>query len=302
MDGGARPLDGTFALSTRFEYFQARWQTNGLLFRRLGGLGDVTNLSVAAELVSISGHEHALVEPPGRLTTWDDRDPSIAGKAVSIFYTSQFMLEPLRRVVNMGIMYAGFGKVEWAGNHFRTEAELDHEHIVITGQLLPAPGGRPSGLKVHYAFPHQTYHYIIRYSYAPTPKYSYLPAVIRSCWIPDDRKQTEIEVDEWRIINFEIDDTLLADNAFGIAPFAQFNRWATRVYPNGAVYDRGTNGALQMAYILDPFGALLPPRPRISRMLLYTIWGGMNVAIFALVLGAKEPNKENSKHERRVTA
>ena len=92
MGGGIRPLDGSFALSTRFEYFQARWQNNGLLFRRLGSPADVTNLSVAGQLVSWSGHQKALFEPIPLVTTWDDRDPSAAGKRISIFFTSHFFL------------------------------------------------------------------------------------------------------------------------------------------------------------------------------------------------------------------
>src|SRR5512140_3380177 len=75
MEGGQRPLDGTFALSTRFDYFQARWQTNGMLFRRLNRPEDATNFTFAGTLVSVSDHQHALVEAGGRMTTWDERDP-----------------------------------------------------------------------------------------------------------------------------------------------------------------------------------------------------------------------------------
>jgi hypothetical protein len=69
MGGGPRPLDGTFALSRNYEYFQARWGTNGLLFRRLSKPEDVTNFNAAGELVSWSGHQHVVVEPRGLATT-----------------------------------------------------------------------------------------------------------------------------------------------------------------------------------------------------------------------------------------
>src|SRR5581483_12054583 len=55
MNGGARPTDGTFARSTKFEYYQAKWQTNGFLVRQLASANDQTNLNVAGLLVAWSG-------------------------------------------------------------------------------------------------------------------------------------------------------------------------------------------------------------------------------------------------------
>lgn len=300
MDGGQRPLDGTFALSTRFDYFQAKWQTNGMLFRRLNRPEDVTNFTFAGTLVSVSDHQHALVEAGGRMTTWDDRDPSVAGKKVSVFYTREFMLEPLRRVLNLGIMYADVGSLRWEGNRFRAECQVDGERVVINGELLATPDGPPKGLKVRYAFPHETYDYVVRYAYAPAVKYPFLPTVTTSFWLPKDRPGTEVEVDEYRILDFQDANAPLDGEAFDIVPFAQLNHWAPRVYTNGGFYEQGTNGVLRLAYMLGPPSDLSASRPRISRAALYVGWAGLNIAIFALMLGAKETNKQKNNDERSI--
>jgi hypothetical protein len=300
MDGGQRPLDATFALSTRFDYFQAKWQTNGMLFRRLNQPEDATNFTFTGNLVSVSAHQHALVEPGGRLSTWDDRDPSVAGKEVSVFYTSQLVLEPLRRILSLGIMYAGIGTVRWDANRLQTECEVDGEHVVITGELLAASDGPPRGLELHYAFPRETYDYMVRYAYAPMVKYPFLPAVITSFWLPKNRKGDEIEVDEYRILDFQTAPEPLHDEAFDVAPFAHLNHWAPRIYTNGAFYDRTTNGTLQLAYELGA-RPLSSSHPRIPRGVIYAGWAGLNFAIFALMLGAKETAKQNNKEERIVT-
>lgn len=300
MEGGQRPLDGTFALSTRFDYFQAKWQPDGMLFRRLNRPEDATNFSFAGTLVSVSDHQHALVELGGRMTTWDDRDPSVAGKKVSVFYTREFVLEPLRRILNLGLMYADIGSVRWEGNWLRAECEVDSERVAITGELLTAPDGLPKGLKVRYAFPHETYDYVVRYAYAPAVKYPFMPSVITSFWLPKDRPGTEVEVDEYRILDFQDANAPLNDDAFGIAPFAQVNHWAVRIYTNGGFYERGTNGALQLAYTLGPPSNLSASRPRIPRAALYVGWAGLNIVIFALMLGAKETNKKKNNNERSI--
>ncbi|HEV2391608.1 MAG TPA: hypothetical protein VG146_04505 [Verrucomicrobiae bacterium] len=302
MDGGARPLDGTFALSTRFEYFQAKWQTNGLLFRRITSPGDVTNFNVAGELVSWSGHRHALVESGARLTTWDDRDPSVAGRDTSVFYTTSFLLHPLREVLNLGIMYAGIGTVRWEGNRFRAACDVDHEHLLITGELLPVAHGPPRALNVRYAFPHQTNDYMIRYGYESALKHPFLPDVITNVWIVKghDGGRTEVELDQWRILEMEIANRPLDARPFAADSFTQPKRWLTRVYTNGAIYELGSNGTLKVIYGVPHDGTSSALALR-SHAGFYVCWAGLNVAIFALIVRAKERRSEPSK-ERTNTS
>jgi hypothetical protein len=155
MEGGARPLDGTFALSTKFDYFQAKYQPDGMLFRRLGQPEDATNFTTPNLLVSVSAHQHALVEPGRRLTAWDDRDPSAAGKTTSVFYTTHFALEPLREIMNLGVMQAGVGSIRWTGDkgvgtarpHNQSapaEAPTAHRQPTRERSAGPATGSKPN--------------------------------------------------------------------------------------------------------------------------------------------------------------
>ncbi len=296
MNGGARPLDGTFALSTRFDYFQARWQPDGMLFRGLNRPEDATNFTFTGNLVSVSAHQHALVEPGGRLTTWDDRDPSVAGKSTSVFYTTQLALDPLREILNLGVMHAGTGTIRWAGNRFRTESEVDHEHLLITGELVPSGDAPPGAMRVCYAFPHQTNRYVLRYGYAPGLKYSFLPAAITNFWVTESRRgvENQIELDEWRILDLDIAEAPLPAQAFDLAPFAGQSQWTTFVYTNGGLYARQTNGMLQFVVSVEAPEGPFRRRFRASPKVVYACWAGLNIAIFALMLGAK-PTKTKQK-------
>lgn len=294
MRGGIKPLDGTFALSRNWEYFHARWQTNAILFRRLSGPDDVTNFTVASQLVSWSGHQHALVGPPALLTTWDDRDPSVPRRPISFLYTSHCELDPLRDVLNLGIMYAEIGSVRWDGNRFGTECMVHRDRVLISGELFPEPDGPPRALTVHYAFPHSALHYVIRYGYHCNAPPAIPPTVITSFWITRDPKgaQIEMELNQWRILDFQTAATPMAAEAFDAAPFAQSNRWTALVYTNGGFYERTTNGTLRLAYVLPT-----PSKPPIAsspaaRRAFYACWGGLNLALFALMLGAKETKSQ----------
>jgi len=294
MGGGARPLDGTFALSTSFEYFQAKWQTNGMLFRRIGSPLDVTNLTVAGQLVSWSGHQHALFEPTPILTTWDDRDPSVAGKSISIFYTSQCYLDPLREILNLGIMYVGIGAVHWEQNRFRVETRVGDEPLRITGEVIEAGAGPPDRLKVWYAFPGQTNSYELRYGYGVPSRYAYLPSVITNFWLKKEAngKEKQIELDEWRILDLEIAEAPLAAELFDVAAFSRSNHWPRRLYANSSFYERAPNGTLQLTGTLE-FHARRPLVPRkVGVAVLYAGGGGLNMAIVALMVRAKETEKQ----------
>ena len=304
MGGGMRPLDGSFAFSTSWEYFQAKWQTNGLFFRRLNGPSDVTNFAVAGELVSWSGHEHALVEPTRQITTWDDRDPTVAGKRISVFYTSQFFLDPLKEILNLGIMHAEIGSTRWEGNRFESQRELDEQPLVITGEVFPGSNGPPRAMKVCYRLPHLTNSYVIRYGYDPPLRHPFIPTVMTNLWLSGGSGEVtnEIELNQWRILDFETAEAPLAPEAFSVAPFARRNAWASRVYTNGAIYYVATNGELRLAYPLNPSGMrpTLPPS-RTALAAFYTCWGALNVTLFALMVGAKERNQEQIKQERTDT-
>ncbi len=296
MNGGALPLDGSFARSTRFDYFQATWQTNGILFRELTSPFAVTNDAVAGELVGWSGHRHALVEPNGNFTTWDDRDPSVAGKDISVFYTARFLLQPLQEVVNLGIMYGGTGQIRWRRNQFRVEREADHQRLVIMGSLVVGGGGRPRAMRVRYAFPHMTNDYVVRYGYTPPLEYPFLPTVMTNFWVRNGgRGPSEMELDQWRILNLQIAPRAMNPDAFAFARFEAARGWQRRIYTNGAIYDVRTNGALHLVYNLPAAGAPLIPRAREMPLAFYAGWAVMNLTIFALMVGAKEKKQQNNE-------
>ncbi len=294
MGGGMRPLDGSFAFSTSWEYFQAKWQTNGFLFRRIASPSEATNFSVAGQLVSWSGHRHALVEPTRFLTTWDDRDPALAGVKLGPLYTYHFFLDPLRVVLNLGIMYAEIGAVHWKGNRFRTECDVDQDHLVITGEVLPATEGPPQAMKVCYRFPRQTNDYIVRYGYGTPPTVP--PIVLTNFWLPNHRGggSDEVELNQWRSLEIQTSDGPLPLEAFAVEPFAQQHPWHAMIYTNGGLYERSTNGTLELRAMLkarNPPVGLPPSRTKLA--VFYAGWGILNLAIFALVLRAKERQQTN---------
>ncbi len=296
MSGGMLPLDGSFAYSTRWEYFQVKWQSNGMLFRRLGAPTDATNFNVPAEFVSVSDHKYAVVEPTRVLTTWDDRDPSVVGKNISIFFTRHCLLQPLREMMSLGIMYAGIGAVRWQGNRFRTESVLNHQRVIMTGEVAPSENGPPMSMTVRYAFPHQTNDYVLRYGYAPGSPYPFVPSVITNFWVTgrNGGRPREMELNQWRIISVKLREAPLPARAFALKPFLKPFQWKTRVYTNGAIYDVGPDGALQFAYALGgPTGVITqPPVIHVSRPVFYAAWGAVNLLIFALMLGARESKQK----------
>ena len=283
MRGGIKPLDGTFALSRNWEYFHARWQTNAILFRRLSGPDDVTNFTVASQLVSWSGHQHALVGPPALLTTWDDRKPSVPHRPISFLYTSHCELDPLRDVLNLGIMYAEIGSVRWDGNRFGTECIVHRDRVLISGELFPEPDGPPRALTVHYAFPHSALHYVIRYGYHCNAPPAIPPTVITSFWITRDPKgaQIEMELNQWRILDFQTAATPMAAEAFDAAPFAQSNRWTALVYTNGGFYERTDKTAPSGWPMCCPLPASRPSPPRQRRAGPFTPAGAASTSRFS---------------------
>ena len=292
MNGGMLPLDGTFAYSTRFDYFQAKWQANGMLFRRLTAPTDATNFNVPAEFVSVSDHSYSVVEPTHVLTTWDDRDPSVAGKNISIFFIRHDLLQPLREVMNFGIMYSEIGAVRWRGNRFRTESVLDPQGVVMTGEVVPSATGPPTAMTVRYAFPHQTNDYVLRYGYAPGSPCPFVPTVITNFWVTgrSGGRPKEMELNQWHVLALELGHAPQPAKAFALKPFLKPFQWKSRVYTNNAIYDVDTNGILQFAYSLGgPTGVITrPPIIHLSRPVFYTAWGCVNLVIFALMLGARE--------------
>ena len=285
MDGGARPLDGTFALSTKYDYFQARRQAGDLLFRRLANATAATNYDFGGLLVSCLRHRHGLAEPGGRFTVWDDRDPSVGGKSVSVFYTEKLMLEPLRRVLNLGVMYAEAGSIRWAGQRFNAEADVDGQHVTIEGNLLGSTNGVPVGLRLSYGFPHQIYNYHVQYTYGEGAQK--LPMLIRSYWLPADRPGTEIEVDEWRILKLEFGSTDLPKEEFDVAPFVTANHWTARVYTNNAFYDQSASGRLTLSYVLKEPGSRFWGTV-LSRTTIYIAWACLNLGLAVVMLRAKK--------------
>jgi hypothetical protein len=295
MGGGMRPLDGSFAQSTSFEYFQAHWQTNGFLFRRLSSPADVTNLAVAGQLVSWSGHQEALFESIPLLTTWDDRDPSVAGKHISVFFTSHFFLAPLRKVMNLGVMYAEIGGIRWDGNRFHTECQVQRQRLRITGEVFPSSAGRADHLRVRYDFPHETYRYVVRYGYSARSAYAYVPAVITSFWLDNAGRpsQKEIELDQWTILDLRLSDRPLEPALFSPAPFARQNEWPTRSYTNGAFYARMPDGTTVLTGELDARKLRRALSRRFGPAAFYASWAVLNLSILALALAV---GAGNSKH------
>lgn len=222
-----------------------------------------------------------------------------AGKTISVFYTAQFFLLPLREVLNLGIMHADIGSVHWEGNHFQTRCEVNHMTVRISGDLVARADGRADSLRVRYDFPAATHSYVVHYGYQPPLKYAFLPSVMTNFWVPKARSKVsdEIELNQWRILEIEIAGGPLAAEHFDVAPFAQWNDWPIRVYTNGGFYQPSTNGTLRLIAMLGAQNQNRRPPGRAELGAFYAGWGAMNLVIFALLVGAKrsEKSKPNEK-------
>lgn len=162
------------------------------------------------------------------------------------------------------------------------------------GNLISSGGGPPEAMKITYVSSQQTNQYVLRYGYAPDQKYSFLPTVITNFWVTRlKRVPTEIELDQWKILDLSIADEALPSEAFSAVRFTvSNNKWESRIYTNGAIYNVGTNGILHFSYPVDERSIYFTMDKRRLRMTLRTCWAGVNVALFALMVGAKDKNGE----------
>jgi hypothetical protein len=99
--------------------------------------------------------------------------------------------------------------------------------------------------------------------------------------------ETEMELDQWRILALELAEAPLPAETFDLAPFEVPNHWTIRLYTNHALYVRLPNGTLQFAAPLNSPKGPFRPRFRAPPKVVYACWAGLNIAIFALMLGAK---------------
>ena len=307
------PKDGSLARSTVFQWFQAKWQPDGLFFRQLSTPSDATNFIFAGRLTSALNHRHSIVESipaaevtynrrhalgdaTARLTTWDDTDISTQGKNVSIFFASQFFLEPLRNILNLGIMHVDIAAIHWEGNRFRVDSDVDNDHFLITGVVAATGNGPPNHLTARYIFKNRTNDYVVRYGYRSSDGPSFLPTTITNFWLSGGE---EIEFDEWKILNLEMADAPLASASFDLAPFVKQNQWQDHLYTNGTFYERTDAGLRYLEPLTVSRSASFSARQLHFWLLtFYGSWGGMNLAIFALMVGAKEQN-QNLRKERK---
>ena len=199
-------------------------------------------------------------------------------------------------------MYGEIGSLRWRGDRFNTEGGANGERAVVEGELLPLGAKPPGNMRVRYLFPHQTNDYVLSYGYRALPSHPFLPTVITNFWTGRGRRRggKRIELDQWRILTMEFADSELPAETFAVASFLR-PEWKARVYTNGGIYDVGTNGTLQLDYPIGRLangGSFRRPILRVSRPAFYAVWACVNVTIFALMLGARESERETNQRER----
>jgi hypothetical protein len=153
-------------------------------------------------------------------------------------------------------------------------------------------------MRVCYATPRLTNNYVLRYGYAKVgPRVlpaSFIPTAITNFWVTKSPGgvEKEIDLDEWQILDLDLTEAPLPAQTFDLAPFLGQGQLTTHVYTNGALYDRQPNGTLQFAVSLEPPKSPFLPRFRASPRVVYACWAGLNLVIFALLLGAKSAKNE----------
>lgn len=300
MGGGIRPLDGSFADSTAFEYYQARLQPEAVFFRRFLAAEDATNSAVAGRLVSRFNHQHWLFDGNPRLNTWFDTDPSTVGRNYSIFYTSEYYLRALSEVLNCGVMHIRSGTLQWNKDRFYGEGDFDGEHVLVRGRVAYRSSGPPDHLDVRYQIGKRVADYVVRYGYGPKATPSFLPRTITNFWLSNG---TPIDLDEWKILDLQISPRGMTRASFNVEPFVHGNHWPIRVYTNGAFYSRSTNGSMAfLAYLTETrkprFHGSVQER-HLKMGLVYFGWAGLNFGIFALMMRAR---RENTKRPTNINA
>ena len=289
--GGIIPLDGSFAQSTAFEYYQSRLQPGSVFFRKYLTASDETNFVVAGQLVSVFDRQSRVFDGNSQLTTWDDRDPSVLGKRSSIFYSREYYLRTLSEFLNLGLMHSHWGSIRWNGDAFMGEGIIDDEHVILSGELFSTSSGLADRLKVRYTFVQRnaSYDYILRYSFDPPLQFPFLPSCIKNFLILNGR---EIEVGEFRILHLETNSLPMVATAFDVTGFVDHYSWTTRVYTNGSLYVLSTNGTSQF---LSTFEEVTNPALSGSVQqrhkafeALYVVWIAINYGFFILFMRVRK--------------
>ncbi|MDA1273434.1 MAG: hypothetical protein O2960_05195 [Verrucomicrobia bacterium] len=271
-------MDGSFALSTNFEYFHARWQPDATLLRQIPDPSDIESLKIDRLLVSIFRDEYWLVDRERMATHWFKRSETDN----FVFRIANRRMYSLRKLLNLGLIHVPIASIVWNGNTFLVNRTLVSEEIKeIRGELFAKGTNRPTELRVKYAGPRSYAEHVVRYAYETEfDELPFLPSKISTFYLNDGR---EVEVDEMTIVELDTAKTPLGTSAFDPQPFIDANKIGIGAYTNDALYSVTADGHLEFVRSYHSETPSFFSR-RITRsaerIFLYASWVGANVGIF----------------------
>jgi hypothetical protein len=288
-----RSFDGSFALSSTFAYYQAKWQPGAVFFRKLNNPSDVTNNILAGDFVSSFGETNWITEFKPVITTWSEQ-PGTNGKLRSVYYTRNLLLEPLREALNFGMMHLRIGSIRWTNHHFRVQSDADVDQWVVSGALSSTGGDRPDHLNAFYRLGTNVYHYVVRYGYQPPLKLSFIPTNITNFWVASNGK--EVDIDEWRILDMDTSTEPLPGSGFEVERFLKASGWPIQIYKDNAYYNVLSNGTLHLLRSISSSSIQNSAHPgSLGKRFLYIVWLACNFAVFGLIARTRNmDNKTNS--------
>lgn len=274
--GQARPLDGSFQQSTFLNYYHARWQTNGLLFRQIRSVTDATNFSAMKLFAANFDNEYWLCYNSTNITR-TEWVPGTTAKTNRIFGSFVFRTRILREPLLLGIMHLDLGKVVWDGDSFTARSSV--EPYSIEGTLRSA-NGRADSLSITYRSAGRDYRWVARYRYDRSLEIPYFPSLISMNWVNEDGR--EIQLAEYEVFKLREAPQPLSRDAFEPAPFIQSNGWRPLVFTNESLFVFGPSGQL-IELEKRPYRGPQTIKGFIREPLIYPIWAAANISIFILV-------------------
>lgn len=224
----AKPKDGSFAASTNYLFFQARYEPPTIVLKKEHTLSNLLSERLSGGLLAILGKEYWWIDQERKQahlwTMPEGARPNAPGQSVR--RTVNYRLHPLFEVMNFGVQHAGIGTIAWNDNAFETETTNEEFglKIKIRGSLESDYGGRPKSLRINYLMRGRqigSFDYIVRYAFESQLTPAFLPNRITSYLLRDGK---EIELDDFTILKLRIGSPTDSYAAFSMPPIISANQ------------------------------------------------------------------------------
>ena len=292
------PMETGLQGSTNYQFMHARWQTNGLFWRELSELSDLSEYRLQRKLVIRSDRRFWFLDSVQAIVGDLDDPASSNGKGptshLNLILDTE--LRKLGEVLNFGVFHLPPASIRWQGDEFATEAKLALTTIQIRGKLARTPDGLPASLGVEYRNDQGIATYSIRYSYTTNVGLPFFPNQWRVLWLRNGR---EIEMGEVSLLRLGVGEEPLPLASFDASAFIRTNRSVMRYYTNHMLYAANRLGQLVPLPVgVSPGDTLNQPSLATHRY-FYLVIAGLTIGFFLRVVRMKRSTNRNDRTERK---